>query len=78
MVIGALYNKCKNIYIYILCNIPINHISEILLPGSILLSFYVLGIKFHTIPSVGYDQICQEDTFERQADLKGTMRPVIC
>lgn len=28
--------------------------------------------------SVDYNQICQEDTFERQADLKGTMRPINC
>lgn len=53
-------------------NIPINHLSEILLPGGTVLLFCVLGIRFHTSTSVDYDQICQEDTFERQAGLKCT------
>lgn len=59
-------------------NIPINHLSETVLPGGTVLLFCVLGIRFHTGTSVDYDQICQEDTFERQAGLRGTTRPVVC
>lgn len=38
-ILPAHWKKCDNI--------PINHISELLLPVDILLSFCVLGIKFH-------------------------------